>query len=201
MTIFNIKDIEKYYRQTFIVCPEFDPNRMLYVSNVTHNGLEVSFEDQDGSISNGFIEVTEDHDYEIVNPLPNRRMWLQLDSDYAGYVARVPARMWKKGMHRENTALYRIGQKGEFINIHIIHENLSRMMNPIHVEEINFHEEYPRSLALNSKWGWIRKTNDVFLHDKVVGRTSQKGKKLIILKEFKDLELPTSLSGMAISYV
>lgn len=197
---FNMKDIEKYYRGTFIVCPEYDPKKLLYVRNVMHNGIEVSFTTPDGTEEMGFIDVLESS-YRINSPLPVRRQWFQLNGIYAGYIARLPARMWKKGLHKENTLVYHVGEKGHFQQLAIHAEILSNLLIPSYPEKISFQADEPMSVALSPIWGWCRKSNDVFLHDKIVGRTSARGAKLILLKEFKDLPIPKALQELKVSYV
>lgn len=189
----SLQDVEKYYKGTYIICPEVDPHTPLYVKRTTPGGVEVQINSM-GETS--FIDVTE-QPYEIKSPLSNRRQWFQLSDMHAALLVRIPARMWKKGVHEENTALFALGEKALGTSqLGVSFDMLRAFLMGGFLTEWPKETEFA-SAALSKDFAWVRKSNDIYFREHPIGRVSAKKDKLNLLKEFKDVELPPLLKDMS----
>lgn len=193
-------DVKKYFQSTFIVVPEYDPNKVLHVDSVNPAGIYVSEENGD----KGFISL-EDGGYVLNSPLPLRRQWFQGEDSRAYLICRIPARMWKKGIHGENTVFFYLTNQGLVGNLGWSVERLYDFFR----NKIKFADKIPLasetgfqdSLALSDLWCFHAKTGQLFLYDAPVGKLSDNRKKGYILKEFASVPLPKQLKGCEIKYV
>jgi len=189
----SLPDVEKYYKSTYIICPEVDPHTPLFVKRTVPNGVEVQINTM-GETS--LIDVSE-QPYEIKSPLVNRRQWFQLTDTHAALLVRIPARMWKKGVHEENTAMFALGEKALGVSPLSLGFDMLRafLMG-------GFLTAWPKdpefvSAVLSKDFAWVRKSNDIYFREYPIGRMSAKKDKLHLLKEFKDVELPPLLKEMS----
>jgi len=193
-------DVKKYFQGTFIVVPEYDPNKVLHVDSVNPAGIYVS--EQNGD--KGCISL-EDGGYVLNSPLPLRRQWFQGEDGRAYMICRIPARMWKKGIHGENTVFFYLTTQGSAGNMGWSTERLYDFFR----NKVKFADKIPLasdtgfqdSLALSDLWCFHSKTSQLFIYDAPVGKVSDNRKKGYILKEFASVPLPKQLKGCEIKYV
>lgn len=97
------KDIDKYYRGTYVKIPETGQKILFLVESVDSAGITLKGTNGE----KGYISFYEEGSYSLENPLPNKAFWAESGDFQAKFVSRIPARMWKKGIHPENVAIYR----------------------------------------------------------------------------------------------
>lgn len=195
-------DVKKYFQGTYIVVPEYDPNKVLLVESVSPTGVYVSEENGD----KGLISL-EDGGYILNSPLPLRRQWFQAEAEGSGrayLLTRIPARMWKKGIHSENTTFLYHRVDGQVTNagwsgprLYDFFANKNKFATSIPPVGSSIKE----SLALSDLWCFHTKTSQLFLYDAPVGALSDNRNRGYILKEFSNIPLPSSLKGCEIKYV
>lgn len=198
----NCSDVKKYFHGTFVIVPEYDPNKALYVETVTSSSIFVSEKNGDkGQIS------LEDGGYLLQSPLTLRRQWFQDEScGRPTMITRIPARMWKKGIHAENT---------DFFSMHAMGNGLVRRgfsagsLYSFMENKDKFPETLPdfgsmdanTGAALSPLWAVQGKTGNLFLLDSIVGRIATSRKRIMLLKEFASLQLPKQLAQHVVIHV
>jgi hypothetical protein len=191
----NANDVKKYFNNTFIICPEYDPNKMLYVEAVDSKGIYV----RDMNEDKGLISI-EDGGYLLQSPLTLRRQWFNCPEDKSAVlICRVPARMWKKGVASENTTFFHVNYKGMCMNLgfsphrlHAFMENRAKFCAKI--------ESFEKIQALSPLW-MLSTDGTLFLLDSPVGRISTRKPKGNLLKEFSHIPLPPQLKNYEFKYV
>lgn len=191
----NWKDVKKYFEGTYIVCPEYDPKKILMVEHVEPVGMKVSDVDK----VTGYIDWSE-NTYNIHSPLATRRAWFQHQS--AAYLMqRIPARMWRKGICDQNTTCRTITTDGNVTN-GILGVSLAQSF--LLSEEL---EQLPKeldgysSIALNKRFVLHNKSNRLYLYHCPVGTISIPKQHISILKEFAHMTLPKSIRYWDVAYV
>lgn len=199
------QDVRKYFQGTYITLPAVHPHHLLYVESVGPDGMKLS--DLTAN-ETGFVEFTETP-YELQSPLATRRAYFQRDTENAHnalLISRMPARMWKKGIHSENTVIQALNGTGLGGNI-MGTGTLRDFVEKGHVFASEFPANFAEytSLALSPLWAAQNKggAQDGILYALThpVGNFSLKKKRLFLLKEFSKLPLPPQLSSMNVEYV
>jgi len=191
----NSHDVKKYFGSTFIICPEYDPNKMLFVESVNKQGIYVV--DKNGD--KGMISL-EDGGYVLTSPLALRRQWFNSDVDnQASLISRIPARMWKKGVAAENTQFSVLNSSGNLIGCGFTPSRIHSFME----NKDQFPEKFkPASKvqALSPLWA-VRVDGTLYLLEYPVGKVSLTREKGNLLKEFKNIPLPQQLKKYEFNYV
>lgn len=189
----NWKDVQKYFLDTFVICPELDSRKLLHVDRVDPGGMRVLAY---GTAEKGFVEFP----YEIKSPLTTRREYWQY-GNCATLISRIPARMWRKGISCENTVMQSLTGNGT-----VGDNNFGGSIISSYVENSGKYAELKemedrQSIALSRFWAWVPKIEGLFILNEPVGKLSLKKKQVLLLKEFHKLPLPPQLKGMSVSYV
>lgn len=193
----NVADVKKYFLGTFIVCPEYDPNKMLYVDGVNSSGIYVLDANQD----KGLISL-EDGGYHLKSPLTLRRQWFNCDYDggCATMISRIPARMWKKGVSQENTQFTQLSTAGGLLTAGFCAGRLHSFMETKEKFPEKIPKEFLKPIALSPLWA-LRPDGTLHLLEAPVGKFSLSREKGNVLKEFMNIALPPQLKKHEVKYV
>lgn len=96
--LFNVEtseDIKKYYQGTWVKFPRLTGDTLWYIDRVTSEFLEIHSDEKEEAL----LDLKKG--YEVDYVIPGKAVYQF--GDYATYLARIPARMWKKGMNSANT--------------------------------------------------------------------------------------------------
>lgn len=91
----NYEDIKKYYGQTWVKFPKLTGDTLWFIERVGTDYLEVLSDEKEEAL----IDLNKG--YEVDYVMPGKAVYQY--GEYAAYLSRVPARMWKKGMSSANT--------------------------------------------------------------------------------------------------
>lgn len=187
------KDVQKYFLDTFVICPEFNEKEALYVDMVEPGGMRVV----DTNGDKGFVEFP----YNIRSPLATRKEWWQYN-DYACLVARIPARMWRKGVCSENTTMTRLLtntlETSNCFNSTAVKQFVA--YSDKFVSVLDGTDMYS-SVALSKYWALASVSQTLFVLDKPVGKLSIKKKLVLLLKEFNKVPVPPQFKDLEVKYV
>lgn len=141
----NWQDGEKYFAGCYIKVKEYS-DTLCKVIKVTEEAIWC--EDEHGN--NVCIEldgaVTGKVGYDLDYILP-KRAFFQL-GDFACFLNRIPARMWKKGLCKQNTALYQVTHTGTFSPASLTFENLHAYVHkPFYSPTISLDGLYSKALS------------------------------------------------------
>jgi len=192
------QDIKRYFYATYIRCPEVDPKQVYHVDEVGPYGIKLR--DIDGQL--GLISFDNGAEYQIKSPLVLQKEWVQ-DEMHAKLVYRVPARMWKKGIHPENTQVSCLHSDAVLSGT----DMSWRLLNRLSQGQVETKETLDKlikektSLALNSRWALSSAEGYLYLHDALVGKVSTKRKHLSLLTELAKVTLPVQLEGFKVQHV
>jgi len=192
----NIKDIDKYYMDTYIRVPEVDPEDLFYVRSVQSTGLIVkSVLKQE----EGIIHLSEASPYTIQNPLVNRAQWVS-HGDSAFFVARIPARMWKKGVCSSNTRISKLNNLGGLSSENVSQAGLSALAKtPTYTDTLS-HKK--KGVSIFSKdWVLQHSTGRLYFLNFLVGKVSNNGKRVVIPREYTEIALPDVFKKSEVVYV
>lgn len=197
----NWQDIKKYFLYTFIVCPEVSTTQAFYVEDVGPSGIKIKTSDYEY----GFIDLIAGG-YEIQSPLLLQKQWCQ-HAGSALLLARCPARMWKKGIHGENTLASVLSDDGNILQMGLTWEIINEMLsqtypntysNPVDLEKLC---KGKSSVALSQAWALQCKERYLYLYNYVVGKVAAKKKTLNLIKELQGTPLPPALHEYEVTYV
>jgi hypothetical protein len=181
----NHQDIRKYYEGTFILVPEAT-EKVLYVEKVDINYIYVrTCEGEQGG-----IELTE-KGYTIKDVLPHKQFY-QPSPGTAMHIQRKPARMWKKGVHVENTTMCVVQENGGFSNAALTHFALETFHQT--KGKFDSFSDLPqefKSVAISPRM-CLLKNGNILLDSFCVGMFNPKKKIAIIMKEVMNC-LPQNL--------
>lgn len=190
----NIKDVSKYYERTYIIVPEISPKHVMLLSSVSNKGMVLrdSRDNQQGLISfdGGF-------EYEIQSPLTTRKAWFMHDN-HAYLISRIPARMWRKGISQENTAIFRLTTTNEFVGCSVSDGLLNAFLQYKPSPQI---PPAPSMQVFSKEWAFNGKTNMLFLWNTPVARWSRRTNELFVPKELKELTMPQVMEKAKVKYV
>lgn len=177
----NYVDADKYFRTCFIKVKEYG-DVLVRIDKVTEEALWG--EDQNGEgvciEINGQETGTVGYTLDYVIP---KKAYFQVGQK-AAFLTRIPARMWKKGISKENTQLYLLGPGG-FSGWGVSFESLKAYVEK--PQYLPFTEtKNQQSVALSPRFAM--NGTDVYLDLTMIGRYYPTGKTLVCKKLFiKDL--------------
>ena len=189
-TVDTWKDVQKYFLDTFVICPEYSEREALYIDRVEVGGMRVQCVDG----NKGYVEFP----YEIKSPLNSRREYWQ-HKDEAYLIARHPARMWRKGICNENTLMSKVTSDGLLSG--------SQFSGPLIKSFVERKGTFPASLnetegtfsvALSEMWAWAKASGTLSLLGYPVGKLNPNKKLIMLLKEFNKFPLPPQLKEMKV---
>ena len=190
----NVKDIEKYFSGTYIVVPEVSETHVMYLEQAKSLGLICK---DSRNNKQGLISFEGGFEYKIQSPLTTRKAWFMYDGD-AFLITRIPARMWRKGICSENTAIFRLTVEGELsktgISVSLLNAFLQDQSTPWDPQALN-----PQ--VLSPEWVFHGKLKSLYLWDKLVGKWASRSNELFVPRELQDLKLPAIANNMKVQYV
>jgi hypothetical protein len=173
----NWQDIKKYYAGTFILVPEVT-NHVLHVEKVDQEYIYVS----DHKGEKGGIELTKTG-YVIKDILPYKQ-YFQISTNQAGIIARKPARMWKKGIHQENTYMAIVTEEGSQKPMTVTHSNLETFQQSKgEFKSFDAWKTTTKSMALSERF-CLTADGKLFMDSFCIGVASPKKKMVLPMKEF-----------------
>lgn len=177
----NYGDADKYFRGCFIKVNEYG-DTLVRIDKVTEEALWGEDENGESICIEINGQETGSIGYELDYVIP-KKAYFQVGSQ-AGFLTRIPARMWKKGISKENTNMYLLG-KNAFHNWNVNFESLKAYVNK--PQYLPFTEvDNKESVALSPRFAMNGR--DVYLDLTMVGRYYPTGKTLVCKKLFiKDL--------------
>ena len=120
--------------------------------------------------------------YDLDYIIPKKTFYQR--GNYAMFLSRIPARQWKKGICKANTALHRVMQDGGFAAINLTFEELAAYTKkPDYQTPDQIQGKY--SVALSPRFA-LTHSGDVLLDQAVVGRAYLAKKLVLASKLFVD---------------
>jgi hypothetical protein len=173
----NWQDIKKYYAGTYILVPEAT-HHVLLVEKVDEQYIYVS----DPKGEKGGIELTKTG-YTIKDILPFKQ-YFQHSANVAGLIQRKPARMWKKGIHAENTLMFTIDELGQQKPLSVSHAAVEAFQQSKgQFKSLDTMNGSTKSLALSERLCAIG-NGHLLMDTFVIGVLSPKKKIVMPMKEF-----------------
>jgi len=190
----NIKDVDKYFCGTYIVVPEVSETHVMYLQEAKSIGLICK---DSRNNKQGLISFDGGFEYKIQSPLATRKAWFMFNED-AYLITRIPARMWRKGICSENTALFRLTAEGELsktgISVELLNAFLQDQATPWDPQNL-------RPQVLSPEWVFHGKLKSLYLWDKLVAKWTSRTNELFVPRELQDLKLPAITNNMKVQYV
>lgn len=158
----NFEDISKYFKGCFI-----EVNKEIFsVEKVTPEAIFCSNKNE----ANFIIEIdgkeTKTVGYNLNFLLP-QKTWFQYDK-FAYFISRIPARMWKKGISKENTSIVALDELGKCRG-----QTLSFDLIKLYMENKQYYSYRELnncySIALNTRFA-LSKNGYVFLDNNCVAK-------------------------------
>lgn len=106
----NWEDAKKYFHHTYIKCSETG-DEVFFVDEVTPEWMILS--DSNGEKAG----IKLDTPYELSYVIPKKTVFQ--NGEYAVQLSRIPARMWKKGMNKQNTTFHKLNNGADWVNTDI----------------------------------------------------------------------------------
>ena len=100
----NWEDVKKYYEKTYVKFPALTSEQLWFIDRVTPEYIEVRSTNGDEAA----IDLKKDYELDFV--IPKKTVYQY--GDQAVMLQRIPARQWKKGMCKNNTAFKMLGENG-----------------------------------------------------------------------------------------
>lgn len=158
----NFEDVQKYFKGCYIVVNE----DLFLVDKVQKEAIFCSSEND----SNFIIELdgveTKQEGYNLNFPLP-QKSWFQINQ-HAFFLSRIPARMWKKGISKENTTIVHLDDRGKIRAGSVSFSTLKSYISPktyFSYRELQNHN----SIALNSRFA-LSFNGDVYLDNSCIAK-------------------------------
>ena len=167
----NFEDVAKYFKGCYI-----EVNKDIFLVNkVTSQAIFCSNDEKDDFAIEIDGKETKTVGYDLNFPLPTKT-WFQKDKS-AVFLYRIPARMWKKGISKENTAMTCLQDSGRFRS-----ESLTFPLLKLYLEEKNYlsYKEITKydSIALNPRFA-LSYSGNVFLDSSCVAKYDRKDKTVV----------------------
>lgn len=106
----NWKDIDRYYRNTFVKFNEHG-DRLFYISKVTPEAISGQCEDN----SEFVLDLHPDHPYNLGFILPRKAVFQFKNA--ACLLQRIPARQYRRGICEDNVSIKVIGKESEGLTV------------------------------------------------------------------------------------
>lgn len=175
-------DFKKYFGSTFIVIPEAEPTQVGYVRSVDSHETLIEYQD----MSKALIKYGE-VPYEVKSPLTNQKQYFQINGD-PFLIFRIPARMWRKGINKENTAIKHLNS-GVSMNLSFPELN-AFLQNKDTFPSLNELKDFASGMPLNKDW--LVQKGSLFFKDWQVGSVNLRHKVITIGKDYA-IFFPTNL--------
>lgn len=190
----NTQDVNKYFQNTFIVVPEVTPEHVMLLVKAREDGLVC----QDSRTNQeGFISFADDYTYEIQSPLVTRKAWFMYEgSPYL--ISRVPARMWRKGIDKQNTVINAVTPSGNLTQVGLSTKLLNAYLQTDYPDAL---EDKKDLQVLSPEWVFNSKTNVIQYWHFVVGKTSKRTKEIFVPREYASLMLPKHFAEWTVKHV
>lgn len=190
----TLKDVLKYYGETYVVIPEISEQHVMYLKTGSDKGL-VCVDSRDKR--NGFISFEDGFEYELRAPLATRKSWFMHEGS-AYFLTRIPARMWRKGISAENTAIFKLNVTNDLSKTQVTPSLLNAYLQYVPDDSV----PKPRTNQVPSpEWAFNGHTNSLFLWHSLVGKYARRTNELFVPQELKSLALPAMTKNMKVQYV
>ena len=169
----NYEDIKRYYNNTIIKLPEISGDRLWQILSIQPD--EVKLVDVDGIEI--YIDLNEE--YEVDYPLPGRVVYQY--ADRAMLLTRRPAKMYYRGLHKENTALSSYGPGGSLggfsWDIHTLQQFVDK---PAYQDPITINPDEGESWAVNKHMA-VCQSGHIMVLSKVIGKVEWESKQISVM--------------------
>jgi hypothetical protein len=157
----NWRDVQKYYQHTFIKLTPLGET-VVYVDNISNNLFQ-------GTTHEGVkVEFDLDEGYYIDYCIPRKTVF-QLNN-YAAVLRRIPARMWKKGLSKENTQIYGVQEDGSLFPLPLNSANVWAYVNKPQYYQIGDPAlKSMNSAALNNRL-YMTSEGYIYADDQAIGK-------------------------------
>ncbi len=173
------EDCKKYYQHCWVKFKE-EGDHLFYVTNVDNKYIYTK------DINEGEALIDHREGYTIDYVLPKKAVFQH--GENAVMLSRIPARMWKKGMNKQNTEFKILHHSGWFsgdFDIHIINGFVNKPSYYSAEDALNEFEksEHLKSVALSPRISMCHKGN-IYIDTVLVGKYSSEKKKISHRKLF-----------------
>jgi hypothetical protein len=194
----NVKDVHKYFHHTYIVVPEVDAKKVWWLYDESPAGLTVKDPTTDEL---GYISFEGGFEYHIRSPLATRKQWFNYNGA-AYFIERIPARMWRKGICSDNTALYRFNSDGLLSGAPLRPEYLNALLQHQPMEVFQWPDKDKNGgVAIDGGFAYCPIKAQLYYGNNVVGKMAKRTKELFVPKELQDILLPAALKELKVKYV
>lgn len=176
----NYEDGEKYFGQTYVKIKEYGDTICL-VEKVTPEAIWLTDEyDQKVCVElDGATTGKPGYNLEFILP---KKTWFQSGAT-ALFLTRIPARMWKKGISKNNTSVHCL-KLGSFVGVSLSFQTLHAYVNkPFYATVEDMYENDWSSVALSPRFA-LSKGGDLFLDMTKIGIYDKATNTLIVKKLF-----------------
>ena len=189
----NYPDVEKYFAGTYIVVPEVDPHKIYLLVKAKPEGVIVREPD---TFQEGLISFEGGFEYTIQCPLVNKKRWF-MHGDMPVLITRIPARMWKKGIHPENTLMFTFDAVSNLKPLGLKPNILESMLK----QEIRTKPTFMENVVLSPQFAFCKKNNLLYFWDVVVGKVAKRTRQVFLPRELYDIQLPEALNAYNITRI
>lgn len=187
----NWPDAEKYFAGCFVKVKEYD-DTIVYLDKVTNEGIFGTDENNNNIMIEFDGATTGKVGYTLDYILP-KKSYFQY-GPYAALLYRIPARMWKKGINKQNTELVRL--ENSFNKMPLGFDELKAYVRkPVHQSYTTYKDN--ESTALSPRLA-ITFMGDIFIDKTKIGKLIDN--QVIVRKLFLD-ECKTVFPGCRVSGV
>lgn len=172
------QDVNKYYGQTYVVIPEYDPLRVLVLQKVDSYGIH--FKDPTTGELGG-LSFKDQDEYHLDFHLPHKQYFQH--GEYAYLLERIPAKMWRKGVSSENTKMYILGHSGVLSPTSWDHNHLNAYLKGVKSKVSDVHL---KSVALTDRIAYCPNKGILLADTQVIGQKDTKEDYLVVLAPFKN---------------
>lgn len=178
----NFDDVKKYFQHTYVKFAETG-DHIWHIDTVNPNEIICS----DKNKEQVGIDLTIGYNLEYILP---RKAVFQFGNE-AVMLSRIPARQWKKGMCKANTAFHTLSSDGTWMALNFDINMIEGFVNkpsyyPIDIAQKEFQKENGDllSCALNPRMA-VCKTGKLYIDNVLVGKMSFKDKAVLCKQIFK----------------
>lgn len=181
-TPLNYQDVNKYYQNTFVVIPEYDPQKLLVLRKA--DSVYLWFQDPLTNEEGG-LSFKDHNNYHLSFHLPKKMLFQHKENAFM--LRRIPARMWRKGIAGENSQLLAYSSNGDLVKLSLQPEFLTVMLSggdPVpNVSEIDWTKMV--SVALSNRIALV-KNGSLMVDDCKIGNLNFKSNTAMVLAPFKN---------------
>lgn len=178
----NFDDVKKYFQHTYVKFAETG-DHIWHIDTVNPNEIICS----DKNKEQVGIDLTIGYNLEYILP---RKAVFQFGNE-AVMLSRIPARQWKKGMCKANTAFHSMTSEGTWVQLNFDINMIEGFVNKpsyypldIAVKELSDENGDLFSVALNSRMS-LSKSGKLYIDNVLVGKVIFKDKVVVCKHIFK----------------